>query len=304
MPPRAARSAVLCVLALGLLSACGANDGANDGQATGDRPSVTASLSPTRTLPSPTRSADAPDQTESELPRPSRSLTLSPGTTPSDTTTPETARPGPTASSTRQAGPTSQQPSTVRTSTVIAVPVPSSTSPAPSLSSSPSPVAGEAGETAGDEAVSTEGRVALAVLAVAATVGVWLLVRARRQRGWLARLQAATAEVEWFARELIPQLRASGSVDRVAGGWQVAMPRVASAEDQLTVLESSARSQEDVARARQLRDAVRSAREKMEALSGPGRHDEWALDLDDVAALLKAALGPTSVDSAGAVSPR
>lgn len=151
--------------------------------------------------------------------------------------------------------------------------------------------------------MSTAGWVALAVLAVAATVGVWLLVRARRQRGWLARLQAGTAEVEWFARELIPQLRASGSVDRVAGGWQVAMPRVASAEDQLTVLESSARSQEDVARARQLRDAVRS-REKMEALSGPGRHDEWALDLDDVAALLKAALGPTSVDSAGAVSPR
>jgi len=29
----------------------------------------------------------------------------------------------------------------------------------------------------------------------------------------------------------------------------------------------------------------------METLSGEGRHDEWALDLDDVAAL-----GPTSVD--------
>ena len=152
--------------------------------------------------------------------------------------------------------------------------------------------------------MSTAGWVALAVLAVAAGVGTWLLVRARGRRSWLARLQATTGDVEWFARELIPQLRASGSVDRVAGGWQVAVPRVAAAEDQLTVLESSARSPEDAGRARQLRDAVRSSREKMETLSGPGRHDEWALDLDDVAALLVAALGPTSVDSAGAVPPR
>ena len=146
--------------------------------------------------------------------------------------------------------------------------------------------------------------VALAVLALAAAVGTWLLVRARRRRDWLTRLTATRAEVEWFARELIPQLRASGSVDRVAGGWQVAAPRVAAAEDQLTVLESSAHSQEDAARARQLRDAVRSAREKMETLSGPGKHDEWALDLDDVEALLVTVLGPTSADSAGALPPR
>jgi hypothetical protein len=284
----AARCAVLCVLALGLLSACGANDG----QVTADRPPVTASLSPTRTLPSPTRSADVPDQTESESPRPSRSLTLSP----------DTKEPAPTAPSTREPEPKSQQP-TVRTSTVIAVPVPSATSPAPSLSSSPSP-AGEAGGTAEDEAVSTAVWVALAVLAVAATVGTWLLVRGRRRRSWLARLTATRAEVAWFAGELIPQLRASGSVDRVAGGWQVAVPRVAAAEDQLTVLEASARSQEDAARARQLRNAVRSAREKLETLSGPGRHDEWALDLDEVAALLVAALGPTSVDSLSGVAPR
>lgn len=241
MPPRAARSAVWCVLTLSLLSAC-------------------------------------------------------------DTTAPDTTGPGPTASSTRQPEATSQ-PTTVRTSTVIAVPVPSVTSPAPSLSPS-SPAAGEAGGTAEDEGVSTAGWVALAVLAMLATVGTWLLVRARRRRSWLTRLQAMRAEVEWFARELIPQLRASGSVDRLAGGWQVAVPRVAAAEDQLTVLESSARTPEDASRTRQLRDAVRSAREKMETLCGPGRHDEWALDLDDVAALLVAVLGPTSVDSPGAVPPR
>ena len=69
------------------------------------------------------------------------------------------------------------------------------------------------------------------------------------------------------------------------------------------MLESSARNQEDAARARQLRDAARSATGKMEVLSGPGRHDEWALDLDDVGALLVAALGPTRVDSPGAAAP-
>jgi hypothetical protein len=78
---------------------------------------------------------------------------------------------------------------------------------------------------------------------------------------------------------------------------------IAAAEDQLTVLESSARQQEDAARARQLRDAVRSATGKMEALSGPGRHDEWALDMDDVAALLVAVLGPARVHSPGAAAP-
>lgn len=307
MAQRAAHSAVLCVLSLCLLSACGGSDG----QVSGDRPSVTASLSPTRTLPSVTRSAVVTDQPGSESPRPSRSSTPSPEpTTPAPTTpattpaptTPASTRRAPTTQGTRQAEPKPQQP-TVRTSTVIAVPVPAATSPAASLSSSPSPAAGEAGGTAQEEPGSTAVWVALA-LVVAATVGTWLLVRARRRRSWLTRLEAMKGEVAWFARELIPQLRASGSVDRVVGGWQVAVPRVASAEDQLTVLESSARSQEDAAQARQLRDAVRSAREKMETLSGPGTHDEWVLDLDDASAPLVAVLGPTSAGSPSAAPPR
>lgn len=151
--------------------------------------------------------------------------------------------------------------------------------------------------------MSTPGWVALAVLAVGATVGTWLLVRSRRRRSWVTRLEATKAEVAWLARDLIPQLRALGSVDRAVGGWQVAAPRVASAEDRLTVLEASAPSREDAARARQLRDAVRSAREQMETLSGPGRHDEWVLVLDDVVVGLEAVLGPTSVDDPSAVAP-
>ena len=80
IPPCATGFAVLSVLALGFLSACGANDG----QVSEDRPSATTSLSPTRTFPSPTRSPEAPDQTKPESPRPSRSSALPP-----DTTTPD-----------------------------------------------------------------------------------------------------------------------------------------------------------------------------------------------------------------------
>jgi len=288
MPPSATGFAVLSILALGLLSACGANDG----HVSEDRPSATTSLSPTRTFPSPTRSAEAPDQTKPESPRPSRSSALPP-----DTTTTGNPTLGPSASSTRRAEPTRPHP-TVRTSTVIAVPVASPTSPAPSSA------AEQSEGTAENEAVSPAGWVALALLAVVATLATWLLVRAHRRRSWLKRLATTRAEVEWFAWELIPQLRQSGSVERVAGGWEVAVPRVAAAEDQLTVLESSARSQEDAASARQLRDAVRSAREKVETLSGPGTHDEWALDLDDAQALLVTVLGPMPTDGASASPSR
>jgi hypothetical protein len=134
----------------------------------------------------------------------------------------------------------------------------------------------------------------LAVLAVSAVAGTWLLVRAGRRRRWLGRLETAKSEVAWFARELVPQLCASGSVHRVVGGWQVAMPRLAAAENELTVLMSSARSQEDAAQAGQLRDAVLLATERMQTLSAPGSHDEWVLDLDDVAAGLVAVLGPSA----------
>ena len=151
--------------------------------------------------------------------------------------------------------------------------------------------------------MSTAAWVALALLALALAVGTWLLLRAHKRRAWLTSLQAEKNEISWFARDLVPQLRATGSLEGVAGGWQVAVPRVVAAENQLTVLESSAPSQEDASRARQLRDAVRLASNKMETLSGPGAHDEWALDLDEVETLLVAALGPTSVDDPDQVTP-
>ena len=117
------------------------------------------------------------------------------------------------------------------------------------------------------------------------------VVRARRRR-WRERLEAAETEVGWLARELLPQLRDTGSLERVAGGWQVGLPRVTALEDELTVLESSTKKVEDAARARTLRDAVRSAHARVDSLVAGGGQDIWALDLDEIVALLESALTP------------
>ncbi len=274
MTLRTVRHVALCVLVLPVLAACSGGGG----EGSGDRPTVTGSPSVTRTLPSPTRSTVVPDRTAT-------------------TQVPETTSRAP-ETPTRTPAPTSQQPSqqpSTSVSTVIAVPLPSSKPPEASPSSSPTPAAA-AEDTTEDTSVSTAAWIAIALLVLAAAIGTWLFLRSRKRRAWLSELEAAQAEVSWFARDLVPQLRASGSAERVAGGWQVAVPRVVAAENRLTVLESSAPGQEDAARARQLRDAVRVATNRMEALSSPGPHDEWALDLDDVQALLVAALGPVPVD--------
>jgi hypothetical protein len=133
----------------------------------------------------------------------------------------------------------------------------------------------------------------LAAVLVALAALAWvLLARSRRRRAWREQLQAAEAELAWMARELLPQLRATGSVEGVAGGWQVGLPRVTAAEDQLTVLESSAGDDADRARAHGLREAVRTARAKVEGLTTEGPHDTWMQDLDDAIATLEGALAP------------
>ena len=88
-----------------------------------------------------------------------------------------------------------------------------------------------------------------------AAIGIPLLLRSRRRAAWRAELAEAEGELAWAARELLPGLRTIGSREQVAGGWTVAAPRVAAAEDRLTVLESSAYDEGSRARARELRDA-------------------------------------------------
>ena len=71
----------------------------------------------------------------------------------------------------------------------------------------------------------------------------------------------------------------------------MASTRVEAAEDRLTILESSAPSEAEGSRARALRDDVRLAAQRLDALAVVAAHDTWVLELDAVAADLEAALG-------------
>jgi hypothetical protein len=104
------------------------------------------------------------------------------------------------------------------------------------------------------------------VLAVAVTVAV-LMRRRGRRRAWAEQLSAAAAEAAWFARELIPQLGRSPSVQQMLGGWQISAGRVTALEDRLTTLEAEAVDETGRGRARALRDAVRGARTHLDALT-------------------------------------
>ena len=134
----------------------------------------------------------------------------------------------------------------------------------------------------------------LVLLVVGATVGIPLLVRARRRGAWRRELAWAESELVWFARVLLPELRQGGSLEQLTGGWAVGRTRVEAAEDRLTALESAAPDDASRERARTLRDAVRMARGRLQQLAGAGPHDTWALDLDAIIADLEVVLGGAS----------
>jgi hypothetical protein len=222
---------------------------------------------------------------------PSRTTTFSPtGERPTRTTTPDspdTSEPAPTS-----------PPAPAATSVAPASAPPTSTAP-------PQPTSAATPETTTAESDSAGGGwwwLLILVLALGAVIA-WLLLRhAPRRRAWEARLATAERETGWFARDLIPQLRGSGSPAGVSGGWAVAAPRVAALDDQLTQLVSTALGPEERARASALRDAVRSAREKVLAVVNAGETPEWALDLDDAQTPLLAVLVPSSTTGSGAPS--
>src|SRR6478672_76518 len=100
----------------------------------------------------------------------------------------------------------------------------------------------------------------IALIAVAVLLAAW-----RRRNSWNIQLIAATGEIVWFARQLIPQLQRDESRDQLAGAWQVTRDRVSTLEDTLTGLQSTAPNEQEAARARGLRDAVRQARPRIAA---------------------------------------
>jgi hypothetical protein len=119
-------------------------------------------------------------------------------------------------------------------------------------------------------------------LLLGVAVAVPLIVRGRRHAAWRAELVEAEGEIAWFARDLLRGLRHARSREEVSGGWTVGQPRVVAAEDKLTVLESSAPDQVGGYRARELLNASRQARARMDTLTGPGSQETWMLDLDAI----------------------
>jgi hypothetical protein len=280
-----ARAGVACALVLVLGAGCG--DGGGDGEG---RPTLSPSVSPSRTLPAPTRSVDPTDEaTEESSDAPTQEPTPEQTDEPTEQPTEEESdRPTllPTERPTER--PTEQP--TERSSTAEVGP----TDDTPSASES-APGEDEASDEVDSEDDSVPSWLWWLLAAVVVGVGVltWFLVaRSRRRRAWQEQLTAAEAEVAWLARELLPHLRGTGSVEQVAGGWGVALPRVAAAEDQLTVLESTAPDEPARAKAADLRDAVREARARVEAATRRGAQEMWALDLDEAIGRLESTLAP------------
>ena len=131
----------------------------------------------------------------------------------------------------------------------------------------------------------------LAALVLLGVVLALILVpRARRRGAWDTELASAEQELRWLAHDLLPQLQRAGSPDEVAGGWQVAAGRVSLVEDKLTGLESAAPDSSRARRARVMRDAVRAARQGMEARLASRDPTTLARDLAAIATQLSVAL--------------
>jgi hypothetical protein len=132
----------------------------------------------------------------------------------------------------------------------------------------------------------------LAALVLALAVGIPLLVRSRRRSAWQAELASTEEEVAWLARDLVPELRRSGSREQAAGGWAVSSARVGTLEDRLTALTATAPDDPALQRATTLRDAVRASRTRLDALATPGTDQSLSTELDAVVTDLESALRP------------
>ena len=296
-----ARFAALTVGAAILLTACGGGGEVNLPTLS---PSRTANVSPTATLPTVTE----PTLTEPTVTLPTRTTTTAePTSLPTVTTTPPAVIP---------TGPTQTSSPTEPTSTPTE-PTPTPEETTSQASQTPSPTASEtttvaqpSGPSTTVAAESTAGEsqgVPAWVwwLLAAIVIAVPVLHRRRRMDRWLEDLARARAEVAWLARELIPQIRQIGSHQLAAGGLEVSSTRIVAAEDQLTALIASAPDDVTLERSRILRDALRDARTRLDAVASSGTDEALAADLDEIAGELEAALattGPTG--TTGGAGPR
>ena len=234
---------------------------------------------------------DRPTVDRTRLPSelPSRTASL-PSPTGLPTRSDSSAEPEPEPSGSAE---TSEPVSQIPTETPSEAPTPSATAEA----SPTTPPEDADDETAEDsEGVPAGVWWLLAALVAGLAIGVPLVVRSRRRRAWQSDFATSQAEATWMTRELLPGLRRAGSREQVAGGWAVSSARVGALEDDLTALEATAPTDSQRARARALRDAVRGARVRVEALVVPGSVESTSAVLDGVINDLELALRPAGAE--------
>ena len=295
------------VLALGL-SGC-AGEGIT--RPTTSRSSGIALPSATATLPELSRSPSV-DATATQPPDPTATPTTEAPAPTTEAPAPTTEAPRPTPTVKPSTATVTATPTTPPTETVTATPTPTSEptptetpTPEPTPTASPSPTSTD---LAGAEPTATDAGVSpwvwvLLVGLVAAGLAAYLVPRSRRRKEWAADLAADEAEVAWFARELLPRLQQAATPDALEGGWEVGVARVTAAEDRLTGLESTAPDDSGRARARTLRDAVRSARLGVEDLVFAGRPGLHPSELSLLAGGLETALAESATGGPTASGP-
>ena len=259
----------------------------------------------------PSRSPSLSRETSRTLAPPSATSTAAAAPT---ETSASTATSRPTVTRTPTANPASTETATATTTATVTLPPTVTAAPTVTLAPTPEPATPTPTPTAAQtEAVTPTssstnstpawlwwliGAIVLAVIIVSA----FLIRRNNRKQAWADRLSSSEADVAWFARELIPQLSQAPSVQQIAGGWRISSGRIVAAEDRLTSLESTATDEIDRGQARILRDAVRSARARLDALAVVGDMGTAMSQLQAAAGELEAALaavGPATQGAAG-----
>jgi outer membrane biosynthesis protein TonB len=274
-----------------------------DGERLSQLPTPTRSLSFSPTIMQPTA---IPEETDTPAATPSETATEPPSESPADTPaeTPTDAPSSdvpidsatPTPKPTRSPRPTATATVTqTATATATVTPTPSET-PTPTPSETPTPTPTETptespsstpvdGDAAADE---DEGMPAwvwwlLAAAVIAGAVAIPLVMRQSRRTAWQQGMADSEADIAWLARQLLPQLRTGAAV------WTASSAaRVTAAEDRLTRLADEAPDEIGAARAIALRDAARSARNRLDLL--PADPAEASVVLDEVSASLEVVL--------------
>ena len=284
---RATKLAALAAVAF-VVSSCGGSGPVQPSRS----PSLSRETSRTLAPPSATSTAAAaPTETSAPAATSRPTVTRTPSANPAPTLT-ETATATTTAIVTLP-------PTVIAAPTVTLAPTPQPATPTPT----PTVAQTEAVTPTSSDTSSTPAwlwwLIGAIVLAVA-VVSAFLIRRNNRKQAWADKLSSSEADVAWFARELIPHLSQAPSVQQVAGGWRISSDRVIAAEDRLTSLEAAAIDDVGRGQARTLRDAVREARARLDALAVVGDMATALSQLQGAAGELEAALASVSPATQGA----